>query len=713
MKTGPSPPAANAGPARAGSRLADRLTAARRRSFVGREPEIELFRAAICSAELPFQVLYLYGPGGVGKTSLLREFVQCCEREGHACAYVDGRDVEPTTEAFGRALREASGGEEGRRLVVAVDTYETLAPLDGWLRDVFLPQMTEDVLVVLAAREPPSPAWRADPGWQLLFRALPLRNLSRSEAEAYLGHRSIPLGQQSTVLDFTHGHPLALSLVADLFAQGRAIQFQAESAPDVVRTLLQQFVQKVPGPAHRTALEACALLRITTEGLLAQMLAMPDAHELFEWLRGLSFVESGQQGLFPHDLAREALVADLRWRNPDWYAELHRRARNYHINRVQQTHGAEQQRALIDLIFLHRDNEAVRPFFELLRQAGDADRGSPSGSSTATDVAQADDVSDLISMVMRHEGEESAEHAERWLATQRDNALVFRDAAGRTAGFMLMLALDRAAADEVSADPAVRVASQYLAEHGPLRASERSTLFRFWMAREGYQSVSPVQGLVFVEAVRHYLTTPGLAVTFFPCADPDFWAPMFAYADLTRLPEADFEVEGRRYGMYGHDWRQVPPMAWLDLLAEREIATTPSRGQPQVTREPLVVLSQADFTAAVHDALRLISRAEGLRTNPLLRSRLVVERAAGTGASERAAALQALLLEVAERLRDSDRDAKLYRALDRTYLRPAPTQERAAELLDIPFSTYRRHLKTAIESVASQLWSLEIGGLGS
>ena len=112
------------------------------------------------------------------------------------------------------------------------------------------------------------------------------------------------------MLDFTRGHPLALSLVADMFAQGRVVQFQAEAAPDIVHTLLQQFVQKVPGPAHRTALEVCALLRVTTEGLLAELLEMPDSHELFDWLRGLSFIQSGQGGLFPHDLAREALAAD-------------------------------------------------------------------------------------------------------------------------------------------------------------------------------------------------------------------------------------------------------------------------------------------------------------------------------------------------------------------------------------------------------------------
>jgi hypothetical protein len=717
MKTRPSPQAATESPPRAGARLADRLAAARGGSFVGRDRELDLFRDVLKAPELPFQVLYVHGPGGVGKTSLLREFARWCQQEGLNFFYIDGREIEPAADAFARALEDATNAvaassQMGPR-VIALDTYETLGALDDWLRDIFLPQLPGDVLFLFAGREPPPAAWRSDPGWQRLFRALPLRNLSRQEAEAYLVGRQVPLGQHQAVLDFTHGHPLALSLVADLFAQGRAVEFHAEAAPDIVHTLLQQFVQKVPGPAHRTALEACALLRLTTEGLLERMLEVPDAHELFDWLRGLSFVDSAQQGVFPHDLAREALVADLRWRNPDWYAELHRRARNYYIQRVQQTRGGEQQRALIDLIFLHRDNEAVRPFFELLRRAGEGTRESLGASGTATDTARDEDVPQLVAMVAQHEGEESASHAASWLATQRDNATVFRDADGQPGGFMLPLALERATTEDIDADPAARAVWRYLVEHWPLRLGERATLFRFWMSRQSYQSVSAIQGLAFVEAVRHYLTTSGLAVSFFPCAEPDFWAPMFAYADLARLPEADFSIGGRAYGVFGHDWRQVPPMAWLDLLAEREIALTPGNAQPPAARESLVVLSPTDFSAAVHEALRSLSRPDNLRSNPLLFSRLVVERAgSGAGSQERAAALQSLVLEATHRLRESEREAKLYRALDRTYLHPAPSQERAAELLDVPFSTYRRHLKTAIEAVVEQLWSLEVGGSG-
>jgi DNA-directed RNA polymerase specialized sigma24 family protein len=53
--------------------------------------------------------------------------------------------------------------------------------------------------------------------------------------------------------------------------------------------------------------------------------------------------------------------------------------------------------------------------------------------------------------------------------------------------------------------------------------------------------------------------------------------------------------------------------------------------------------------------------------------------------------------------------AKQYRALAHTYVHPAPTQEQAAEILDMPFSTYRRHLKEGIDHITEILWQEEIG----
>lgn len=736
--------------------LEDRLSAARRDLFVGRAAEQRLFQSALEAARLPFCILHIFGPGGVGKTTLLHELSALCRSVALPVLALDARHIEPSADAFLDALRLALDlapddspirhmAQAAQPHVILVDTYELLAPLDNWLRESFLPKLSDNTLIVLAGRHPPAAAWRSDAAWRSLVHALPLLNLSAEESEAYLTKRAIPQLQHEAILDFTHGHPLALSLVADLMSQRRGAQHDAQhgtnndvpyeaqsdtvfdprEAPDVVQTLLERLVDKAPSAAHRATLQACALVRLTTESLLAEMLARPhaalpdglhspapDAHELFEWLRGLSFIESGRLGLFPHDLAREALIADLRWRNRDWHGELHHRARAFYAARLQQTSGHEQQDVLLDYIFLHRGNAIVRPFLEW-RENG----------SFSVGPAREDEIPILVEMVAQHEGDEAARLAAFWLARQPQGALVLRDAGGLVAGFALQVALQRASSNDLNFDPATQAAWRYLETHAPLRSGEGATLFRFWMARDTYQAVSAAQSLIFVNIVRHYLFTPGLAFSFLPCAKPEFWAPVLSYADAIRLPEADFEIGDRHYGTYGHDWRAVPPLAWLDLLAQRE--TMAEAAFPAPDNASRAVLSLQQFSAATREALRYMTRPEALRANPLLHSRAVMERAhasravgatvgasvsatAGAETSERLAALQSLLRETCESLQASPHDAKLYRALYHAYLHPAPTQEQAAELLDVPFGTFRRHLKLGIARVTETLWHHEI-----
>lgn len=693
------------------SPLADRLRVARHEGFVGRPIERALFESALAATELPFHVMYVYGPGGIGKTSLLSEFAYSCSEAKTPVVRLDGRSIEPTPESFLEAVRSAVGlspqdsfaeivASEHRRYVILVDTFEMLAQLDTWLFETFLPQLPRNVLTVLAGRNPPSMAQRADPGWHTLVRTIPLRNLDPHESRSLLTRRGVPDEQHQPVLQFTHGHPLALSLVADVFAQRADTDFQPEAEPDVVKILLDRLVQRVPSPAHRKALEISAVIHLTTEGILAKTLDISDAHEIFEWLRELSFMETGVVGIFPHDLARNALTADLRWRDPDWFAEIHERARSYYKRRLQDTHGPEQQRVLLDYIFLHRDSPMVAPFFEW--QEG----GVPLGRQ-----ARPTDLPALRTMVARHEGDESARLLDYWYTRQPRGLLVFRDARDELAGLLSMISLDEASIEHLEADPAAEAAWEYLKGNAPLRPGEAATFFRFWLARDTYQEVSAIQSLIFVNAVRYSLTMPGLAFTFFPCADPDFWEAVCSYSDLDRIPEADFQVGEHRYGVYGHDWRVKPPMAWLDLMGERETADATQMDAVSQPSESLVVLSQPDFVEAVREALRSVTRADVLDSNPLLRSRIVVQRAGSKAdRSNQVSALQALLKEAAESLQLASRERRFYDALHHTYFQPASTQEQASELLDLPFSTFRRHLRSGISRVTEILWEQELGG---
>lgn len=698
------------------TRIADRLRSARSK-LVGRQTEIALFRAAVVAEELPFLLLYVFGPGGVGKTTLMNAYVAVCAETDTPVIWLDARNIEATPDSFLNALRltlqlaptdnpiDVLSALPERR-VLLVDTYEAVEALDGWLRDQFLPTLPENILVVLSGRRPPSSGWHMDIGWQTLMHTVSLRNLSPDDSRTYLQQRSIPEGQHQAVLDFTHGHPLALSLTAELFAQNGSISVEPEAAPNLVHILLERLVEQAPDAVHRAALETCALVHLTTEGLLAELLELPDGHALFSWLRGLSFIESEPHGIFPHDIVREALIADLRWRNPTRYADLHRRARAYYGRRLQETQGLEQQRVLFDYIFLHRDNPVVRSSFQWQGTAG-----------AWTDTAQPADHPEILALIEQHEGAKSAQLAAHWLAHPAQKTLVFRGTslsggAPALAGFVMLIALHALRPEERVHDPALELALGYLDKSAPLRPGESAVYFRFWMGSDTYHDVSPIQSLIIVNVIRHDLTSPGLAYTFFPCSNPDFWLPAFSYAEKRRLPEVDFDVDGKRYGVFGHDWRSLPPLAWLTTLAEKELASGAPTEVSPVREAPLLVMSEEDFGAAVRDALRCYVDPPALSSNPLLRSRLVVE---GVGAGEsiqtKIAALRTMLKETIDALETLPRQARCYRTLYHTYLRPAPTQEQAASLLDLPFSTYRRHLTEGIALVTHRLWQREIGGM--
>jgi hypothetical protein len=146
----------------------------------------------------------------------------------------------------------------------------------------------------------------------------------------------------------------------------------------------------------------------------------------------------------------------------------------------------------------------------------------------------------------------------------------------------------------------------------------------------------------------------------------------------------------------------------LDKMAERELAEDMSlEALRDAPLEPLVVPSESEFAAAVRQALRDFRRPDRLAASKLLRCRLVLGGAGGSTGAER---LQSLILEAAKSLRGSPRDRKAFEAVLHTYLEPAPTQEAAAERVDMPFSTYRRYLAAGVERITAWLWERELHG---
>lgn len=682
------------------SLLADRLAAARSGRFVGREAELELFRSALLADESPFVVLYIYGPGGVGKTTLLREYVRIANIAGRPNILLDSRNIDPTPDGFQRAWQQALvvEGETAAppHLVLLIDTYELISALDEWLQYEFFPQLPPNVLIVFSGRNAPASTWRTDPGWADLTRIVSLRYLRPEESQLFLTMQGIPDEQQAEALAFTHGHPLALSLVADVLKQeDKPVAFTPQANPDVVRILLDRFTQNVPDSQHRRALEICAHVRVTTESLLAYVLDTEEGHRLFTWLRGLSFIEQGAQGIFPHDLVRQVLDADLRWRNPQVYRTMNRQVRKYFDKLMQETKGHGQRLVMTDITYLYRHNPVTKSYYDW-----------DAFGHAYTKPASAEDHAIILEMVQQHEGMASAEIARYWLQRQPEAFTMFHNSEDRIIGFMAMLALTAITPTETVTDPAMAAAQRFLRRHGPLRKDEELDYIRFWMGREKYQ-VAEFNNLVTEVAGTAYRTgSPRRAWSFAAVADPDYWQPFFAHLNFAYTKEADFTLAGRRFGVFTHDWRIEPASIWSRMVAQRQLAAGSKMTQAATsTGTPLVVLSEPEFAKAVRQALRDYTQPNLLVDNLLLRSRLVVETPEQKAPT---ATLQSLLQQAATSLTGNPRDEKFYHAVYQTYLKPSPTQEVAAELLGLPLGTYRYRLARGIERITEWLWRREL-----
>jgi replication-associated recombination protein RarA len=149
-----------------------------------------------------FSVLWVHGPGGIGKSTLLAAYAETARGAGFTVAQVDGGRIRPTPAGIRAAVRHSPEVSQASTLrsstVVIIDAAERLDAAEEWLREVYLPAMSAKTLVVIASRRPPGEPWRSDPGWRDLLRVVSLRNLLPEAVRALLDAERIPkelLGQ--------------------------------------------------------------------------------------------------------------------------------------------------------------------------------------------------------------------------------------------------------------------------------------------------------------------------------------------------------------------------------------------------------------------------------------------------------------------------------------------------------------------------------------
>ena len=655
--------------------LADRMRTVRSSVFVGRDQEIAVFRSSLVrrcpTAE--FVVLYVWGVGGVGKSALLRRFGDEAEASGRQVVRVDARLVDGSPAGLERVAAEAL--LPGR--VLLVDNVDDLSGSQAWFWDRFLPDLPEDVLIVVAGRQPPDPGRCVDPEWAATVRAMPLGDLSRRDALRLLGLRGVPERLAGSLYALAGGHPLALLLAAEL--PGRdMIAGGGPWAPyePAVKMLFDRLIGDPPTFEHRRALDICAHVLATREDLLRSVFGDQGA-ELFAWLRGLPIIEAGPYGIRPRELARELLVADLHWRDPDGWRAVYQQVRPYFLERASSTAPPQALPAVAALTYLHRYGDTGARFFswraddELVEDAyRDSDR--------KTVLALADELGERAVVAF-------------WLDHQpRAFRVCRRRDTGVPVAFVCWLRLDRSDAAENAADPKIAAVWAHIEENGPLALGKKVAVQRF--VHSGAEpGPTPVCDLLGWRALATWLLERDLAWTYIVAPKSGAWAPALKYAGHTRLT-------GQLSSVFAHHWAAVPVPVWLESMQDRLL-----RGaQEPVTAE----LSREDFSRAVRELLRCWRHRPSVENTPLLSTRL-----AGRGpAPDRVERVREVIEEAIDSLRGTPRGDKLHRTLAVTFFQGTVTQEAAAERLGLPFGTYRHRLSAGVEYVVERLWQRAAAG---
>jgi hypothetical protein len=568
--------------------LADRLSEATRGAFVGRESEVRSVSEAVQAPEPPFAVAFIRGPGGIGKTSLLRAIVDSLPRD-YLKLRLDCRDIEPTAHGVLAAIAALIGMDAERtdiealsrrlstgasRGVIVFDNYDAFGLADSWLRQALLPALPSSIVTLIASRGRPSPGWTTDPGWADMFREVELGALDTAQSLTMLCSRGLSQEQARRINEFTRGHPLALELAA---AAGRAhpdLHIEDTAIPHVVQRLTEMFLSGLDAQMVE-ALEASSTVRRITEPLLASMLESPSKREEFDAARSLSFVSAMHDGLVLHDVMRDTISYGLAQRDPALHAKYRLRAWQYLTDASRRSAKTVWQYTA-DLLYLVQNPLIRNAFFR---------PGAMDVSITPALRADRDEIERICTST---EPKESAHWLLRWLERHPETFFVARTAQHRVAGVHITFEPGRVDPALLREDPVTAAWCAHL-DANPVLPHERVLFGRRWLTCEIGEALSPVQAACWLDFKRLYMEMrPNLRRVYCPVIDVACFAPLVTPLGFVPIEEAQVSL-GSTYYTAMLDFGPTSVDGWLSRVVGLELA---AEGGAQAAAVPAVTASR-------------------------------------------------------------------------------------------------------------------------
>lgn len=675
------------------------------RLFVGRENEVARFEAWLEQEPFPPHILNVSGPGGIGKSSLLHVFRRIAQNRGRQVVYLDARDFRATPESFWRALGGDSADDVLGRLnkarpLLLIDTFEEIGDLSRFLQKEFLSHLDTSVKVAIAGRYPLATIWSHDDLWRELIEPLPLEGLSNDEGHAFLKRRGLSEpGIVEQVLRAAGGHPLALSLAADLAVQLGSRDFT--TFPEwrlSVRSLVERLLRHVPDEGLRELLEGASMIRQFDEATLAAISGHEEITAAFDQLCRLSVVRPAEHGLMLHDDVRRALADDLRWRNQTRYQELRQRALAYYRERFERAPLDDREWLMTERFFLW-ENAFIQSILFNRDEQGEVwlDVGGPDNRDEVLNLEafwQDNVFPSTVSLPQSAVFDREA-HLAIWREFLLYSGLrlrIARDRHGKALGFNLMAPVcQESIALLKQHDVLTPLLDAYLASvqrEGVARTAEDANVYYLVQAAftVGLSEVTPEA--INAALLRDIFSVVARRGVCLCSAGIEAHRKVLSALGFVEIPDTQAYFRGCPMSGYMLDLTRIGVEAWIEAAMSG--------------RRPPRAFAPAELERELQSALLHWHDDDQLARSPLLESSFVGQEAPCP------TTLRNLIRGTIERARAQagERDDLPLRALELGYLSRNMTHEQAAERLAVSRTTFYRLVKRGIQGISADLSAL-------
>ncbi len=424
--------------------LAHALVEAEAELFVGRAEEQRCFQEIITGVAARPGCVWVSGPAGIGKSALVRTFTRLAQQRQFSVLRLDGVGVPAMAGEVLQHLASQLGMEASPPLtpervtaalnaeaasapvLLAIDAYEHLEPLDEWFRTEVLRRLHPGTVTVFSGRHSMNEVWALEPAWRMVGREIAVGPLADEPACAMLEQLGVDNAPaRSQLCSLAEGSPQLLGLCATawvrLHGKRRAEGPHDTAAAHALReAVLEQFLHPHSRRlGWRAGAEAsgvdrlvavAAIVRTFDRDLLLSVLGEPDAFRgLWPRLVDLPVVEAVDGRRYRVKPGVQRQLADVvrhqrPWQERAWRAN----ALRYHLGRLREGR-IQPGQAWLEIAHVSRD----APWFAALHPEDDV--ATPAWEVVATPAP---------AEVLAGIGEDAAGVAVRILAEQTPRAVM-------------------------------------------------------------------------------------------------------------------------------------------------------------------------------------------------------------------------------------------------------------------------------------------------